>query len=1011
MRPVELTLEGFTSFRKRQRLDFSTLDLFAITGQTGAGKSSLLDAITFALYGVTIKKTKTEELVSQGASNLKVTFQFLVAGKEYRVTRTWRYRTSTPEVQVLLEGKTGSHWETLETKTSSITKRLEEDILRMNFDTFTRAILLPQSKFDEFLKGDTAKRRDLLRKMAGLEIFEKMREEANQRFKASRKNREFLEKQLAEIQAPSKEEIQQQADELSVQEQRLVQLEQSLSLTEKNYNEEERLLKSIERLARLNTSLQVLEAERPKILELEARLEKAQKADTLAAPWTEVKAARKQYTICCDNAKAANQKCETAEAELKRQEALLTHAKEEFTKLETQFQERERNLATVKVYEEQRVQRTQTLRSAENSLTEKQQKLKEAEVAWKTAQKDLERARSEAQMAEAALATCSPGGNRLEALNSVIPELNRWMDLEQKARKDQNQLEKIQQQKETTQKELEKSTLALQAAETELQAAQSALESTRKENERVSQLSHVAAVQMSLHPGDLCPVCGNTFSEEHPVESLPELVNLKPLQKRLELATTSQTQCNQVLSRLNGLLEGFVQSEKEWLNILKSNQQTFDELKLRIDQELEQTEWLVQDLIQEQKLLLESNRKHQAAFATQKELTEKVRLLEQRVQFTESTWISRHMDFQNAQQETEQIRSELQRTWEQLNSLTSGQTYVLLEEQLRVDRQTLNTRMEQVNQAYQNARSAALIAQDQAMKAVEVARQAWNQQNAINAAWLTKLQSLGFEEQTFLQAQTTPAEQAQWRESIEKYHRNRLTLNAQIEEVSSGIAGRYTDAEALEKLRNHLQEIKAQRQKTQQRITDLRIWLQSAQEKLRSADSLNQQYAELLEQESLYQILSQHLQGDKFQAYMLEFLQNELVARASVFLRDLTENRYTLRIRDGEFIVEDNWNGGESRSVKTLSGGETFAASLCMALALSERLSLGQELGSLFLDEGFGTLDAETLESVTQILESLRQRNRLIGIITHVQALGERLPVQVKVAKSPEGSTIQIVAA
>jgi exonuclease SbcC len=113
-------------------------------------------------------------------------------------------------------------------------------------------------------------------------------------------------------------------------------------------------------------------------------------------------------------------------------------------------------------------------------------------------------------------------------------------------------------------------------------------------------------------------------------------------------------------------------------------------------------------------------------------------------------------------------------------------------------------------------------------------------------------------------------------------------------------------------------------------------------------------------------------------------------------------------IQNGEYEVEDNWNGGESRRLRTLSGGETFAASLSMALALSEKLSMGVELGSLFLDEGFGTLDAETLESVTQILVSLQQQNRLIGVITHIQALAEQLPSQVKVHNCiTKGSTLE----
>jgi len=143
---------------------------------------------------------------------------------------------------------------------------------------------------------------------------------------------------------------------------------------------------------------------------------------------------------------------------------------------------------------------------------------------------------------------------------------------------------------------------------------------------------------------------------------------------------------------------------------------------------------------------------------------------------------------------------------------------------------------------------------------------------------------------------------------------------------------------------------------------------------------------------------------------VLENLEQELVARATLLLQELTDTRYQLAVREGEYWVVDNWNAGEYRRVRTLSGGETFAASLAMALALSEKLSVGTTLGSLFLDEGFGTLDAETMESVTQVLESLRQQDRLIGVITHIPALAERLPTQVKLSKSLAGSTLTIEA-
>jgi exonuclease SbcC len=110
----------------------------------------------------------------------------------------------------------------------------------------------------------------------------------------------------------------------------------------------------------------------------------------------------------------------------------------------------------------------------------------------------------------------------------------------------------------------------------------------------------------------------------------------------------------------------------------------------------------------------------------------------------------------------------------------------------------------------------------------------------------------------------------------------------------------------------------------------------------------------------------------------------------------------------------DTWNGDEERSVRTLSGGETFLASLALALALAEHVrSIAVEdrahLDSLFLDEGFGTLDPESLRTVTDAIEQLGTDGRLVGIITHVRELAEEFP-RIEVTKSPRGSRLELVA-
>ncbi|HEY9835796.1 MAG TPA: SMC family ATPase, partial [Vampirovibrionales bacterium] len=215
MRPLELSLEGFTSFRREQTLDFSELDLFAITGATGAGKSSLLDAMTYALYGTTSRTSQAGELVSQGANTLKVQLRFSVSVGEYRITRTWRYRPSTPVTQVLLEKSQGDgSWETLETKERESKKAITE-ILGMDFDTFTRVILLPQGQFDEFLKGNTGKRREILRQLAGFEIFERMRKETNDLARLLKQELAAIERQIADLEVPDAIAIQGQRSQLA----------------------------------------------------------------------------------------------------------------------------------------------------------------------------------------------------------------------------------------------------------------------------------------------------------------------------------------------------------------------------------------------------------------------------------------------------------------------------------------------------------------------------------------------------------------------------------------------------------------------------------------------------------------------------------------------------------------------------------------------------------------------------------------------------------------------------
>ena len=181
-----------------------------------------------------------------------------------------------------------------------------------------------------------------------------------------------------------------------------------------------------------------------------------------------------------------------------------------------------------------------------------------------------------------------------------------------------------------------------------------------------------------------------------------------------------------------------------------------------------------------------------------------------------------------------------------------------------------------------------------------------------------------------------------------------------------------------------------------------------------AADKARRQQAEAGEAAQVAGALATHLKADRFEKWLLDEAVAELLGGATTVLHELSGGAYSLELdARRDFAVVDHRNADERRPVRTLSGGETFLASLALALALAERVALlspGQvRLESLFLDEGFGTLDPEALDTVGGALEQLGAGGRVVGVVTHVAELADRLPVRFEVRRGPDGSTVQRV--
>lgn len=181
-------------------------------------------------------------------------------------------------------------------------------------------------------------------------------------------------------------------------------------------------------------------------------------------------------------------------------------------------------------------------------------------------------------------------------------------------------------------------------------------------------------------------------------------------------------------------------------------------------------------------------------------------------------------------------------------------------------------------------------------------------------------------------------------------------------------------------------------------------------ERRAQAEKLSEQLATHEREAQIAKALAQHLKADRFEAWLLTEALDALVAGASRILYELSGGHYDLTHSNREFWVVDHADAGLRRAVRTLSGGETFQASLALALALSEQLtglsSASASLESIMLDEGFGTLDPDMLDTVAATLENLAARgDRMVGVVTHVAALAERIPVRFEVSRDPRGSS------
>ncbi|WP_456481168.1 AAA family ATPase [Oceanithermus sp.] len=893
MRPLRLDLEGFGSFARHASVDFSDVELFAITGPTGSGKTTLLDAITFALYGETPRMGKRglKALLNPGVKKAWVQLTFRLGDEVWRVTRVIASKN-----EARLEKQVGADWQlsTASEKIATLNQAIER-LLGLDYDAFTRAILLPQGRFDAFLKGDSRERRELLFSLYGLGGLVDLRERAVERLSELREKLVQAKTQAEQYAGVDEAAIESARDELQALAKERERLAGEIQSREKELKHLAETAELWQERRSLESRRRAIEADAGRMAEVEGWIERARAAERALPEVRRLQQAREnlaRQTRELDKLKTAYEK-----------------AKQEWEKQNEAFNPDELEAVRGRVATLPLLEAKARTLAALGGADGDGEATPYDEAAYREIEARLQELRERQKAAAEAERLRKRHGELLKRREALLRE------------------------REKKQQELDRLTAAGKQAAAEL-------EELKKRHAEEQKRASLAAYRHLLKPGEPCPLCLQPVTAPPPVEESA----LAELEEAVRKKEAEVQQLREAWSEASGFIKGL--------------QRQLGELEGQL-------------------VMLEKDL--QRLGAGEPVGAAQIAVLEGRL-----AAMRRGLAAEIAAQ-------------------IGGLEPTAYARELRKRLADLEKRAGKIADLQKQAEAAASALRAAEERQAALAEALEPLEKSVDAL----LQQLGFAAvEEVEQARRRPEEVAQLEKRLEDWRREKTYVAGRLQEIDRLLVGKSeVDPEELsvkKKQLLELQEERARLEKKQGRLEERLAVLERGLEQKRQAEK---EAAELVQKVGVWEQLAEDLKGHKFPDYLLERLQLDMLSRASELLFTLSQHRYRFRLADGIYHVEDLWTGA-MRPAKTLSGGETFLASLSLALSLSEHLSRGR-LGALFLDEGFGTLDAEALELAAEVLEALPTQGRMVGVVTHVPELAQRMPARLVVEKFPQGSRVR----
>ena len=1070
MRIEKVTFKNLNSLAGTWRIDFTDEryvqdGIFAITGPTGAGKSTVLDAICLALYGQTPRlntiSKSTNEIMTRQTGDCFAEVVFSTAKGRFR--SHWSQRRARNKADGALQA---AKQELVNLDTNEIVNLKKgiadkiSELTGLDFKRFTRSMLLAQGDFAAFLKATSDERASILEKITGMEIYAEISAKVYRRSDEERKKLEALQAKMGDIEIlPDSEREQKEAarDALVREEAELL----------KSHQQTRDCLAWLQNIAALKNGQADLQKSLDQcdndILAFEPSLRQLHRASDAAkadSAYGNLSAYRQTLQNVNEKLHEAKRQ-EPALLKASKEAEDLTAAKKALWDKAVEVQKTEApTIAKVRLMDAGIKTKEADLALSQKAIASLNHTISESRKDLDTKKQDREKLEAELQTLELFLKDHANDRELLQSFSGFESTVRHIVELDTDIRKSQSRLEKEEKRREDAQKKLNDARAFIAQKQNELARMDERiititqeLASLLKGETEISLSSRLDALKEQRHyrqliqkledhrkelkDGEACPLCG---ALDHPY-ALGNVPLVDEVQKQIDSLAGLLSQVKETQNSLNQQKETASAQRLLIADLQTKSLAISKEIEL-IDEQIRNAKTELSEKYAKRNTEIEAFYESVAGFGISKSmaLSEAISNLRQR----KTQWTETETSYGQKSTVLQQLCSKIRET----EALLAEKEKVLneksvefdqLQKSLSEDRQERFSLFGQKDPVIEAARQqndidTAKQVFDNAQSAAQTKREAYREVCSAIQTYQSQIQDLNTQvlesEKLFAEKlkegcftsekeyldNRLPSEQIQALQNKEKALSDRKSrLVGQMDENSKALEGelnRRLTEKTADELQEQLTDITARQNTLRQTLSDLQLHLKNddlAREKVKGFRKEYETQQTVVDHWSALSELIGSADGKKFRNYAQGITFETMIAHANQALMKMSDRYLLLRSEeDGlQLQVQDNYQAGAIRSTKNLSGGESFIVSLALALGLSKMASRNVQVESLFLDEGFGTLDEEALDNALKTLAGLHRQGKLIGVISHVQALKDRIGTQIAVTpKSLGRSTI-----